>query len=214
MRALSLLPYLAVGLVLGFAGPSPAIWIGVLGGLLFSDLLIRRIAARKRRAALRAEVPAAAANMAARQQIRTLATRDVTLGVGRGRLEDEVLRWLEPDEAVLALTICTHAGRWWQELRTAKNGRVLIATDRRLVLLPTGLLSANEPAARARFPEPETIRYGEIEAAETESGRFESSLTLHTSAGVVRLTSMRAAKAEAVKAAVRPRGAHHATAAD
>ena len=208
MRALSLLPYVAVGLVLGFAGASPAISIGVVVGLLFSELLIRRLVARKRRAAVEAEVPAAVANVAARQQIRTLATRDVTLGVGHGRVEDEVLQWLEPGEAVLALTICTHAGRWWQELRTAKNGRLLIATDRRLVLVPTGLLSANRPAARARFPLPETIRYGDIEVVETERGRFESSLTLHTSAGVVRVTSMRAAKAEAVKAAVRPLAGH------
>jgi hypothetical protein len=214
VRALSLLPYVAVGLALGVAGASLAIWIGVVVGLLFSELLIRRVVARKRRAAVEAEVPAAATNVAARQQIRTLATRDMTLGVGHGRVEDEVLRWLEPDEAVLALTICTHAGRWWQELRTTKSGRVLIATDRRLVLVPTGLLTADRPAARARFPEPETILYGDIEAVETETGRFESSLTLHTTAGVVRLTSMRAANAEAVKAAARPRAAHRDTAAD
>jgi hypothetical protein len=182
--------------------------------MLFSELLIRRVVARKRRAAVEAEVPAAASNVAVQQQIRALATRDVTLGVGHGRVEDEVLRWLEPDEAVLALTICTHAGRWWQELRTAKSGRVLIATDRRLVLVPTGLVTADRPAARARFPEPEAILYGDIEAVEPETGRFESSLTLHTTAGVVRLTSMRAAKVEAVTAAVRPRAAHRDTPAD
>jgi hypothetical protein len=86
-----------------------------------------------------------------------------------------------------------------------KSGRLIVATDRRLLLLPLGLLYARSVAAEARHPPPESLPYGEIQGIEEKIGRLESKLDIFTAAGAVRLTSMRAEWASAVASVVRAR---------
>jgi hypothetical protein len=110
---------------------------------------------------------------------------------------------LEPDEPVLALAFSTHAGRWWQEVRATKSDRLIVATDRRLKLLPGGMLLAENLAAEAEHPRPEWLPYSEIQGIGAKLGRWEAKLDIFTVSRTVRLTSMRAKGASSVADVVR-----------
>lgn len=138
----------------------------------------------------------------AADSIRPVITADLRALFGRSRLEEKVPRWLEPGESVLALAFGTHAGRWWQEAR-AMNIRLIVATDRRLRLLPNDLLMAHDLAGEARAPEPESLPYGEMQGIEEKFGLTESKLDILMHTGTVRLTSMRVKGASAVAEVVR-----------
>jgi hypothetical protein len=98
----------------------------------------------------------------------------------------------------------TRGGRWWQELR-ATNTLIVVATDRRLLLAPGGVFTASSLLERAAQPPVESVPYTDVRSVEEQLGRAESKLTLMTSFGTVRLTSMRASWASVVAAVVQER---------
>lgn len=136
--------------------------------------------------------------------VRRLATWDVTAMFGVRRLEHALPRLLEPDESVLALASSTLAGRWWQELRLRRSGRLVVATDRRLLLVPFGLLLDRQSRAESPYPQPTSLPYGDIDDVEVKLGRLESRLKLRSTAGAIHLSSMRAKGASAVAAQIEP----------
>lgn len=139
------------------------------------------------------------------EQIRKLATFSVRLhAFGGRRLQQRLPDLLEPDECVLALACATRGGRWWEELR-GENTLIVAATDRRLLLAPTGVFTAHSLLERAAQPPVESVLYTEVQSVEQRFGRLESKLTLVTATGTLRLTSMRASWASAVAAVVRER---------
>jgi hypothetical protein len=139
------------------------------------------------------------------EQIRTLAGFAVRFaGFGARRLQQRLPELLEPDESVLALVCATRGGRWWQELRAA-NTLIVAATDRRLLLAPCGVFTASSLLERAAQAPVESVPYTDVHSVEEQLGRAESKLTLMTSTGTVRLTSMRASWASAVAAVARER---------
>jgi hypothetical protein len=136
------------------------------------------------------------------EQIRGLATFAVRLAAfGGRRLQQRLPELLEPEECVLALVCATRGGRWWQELQGA-NTLIVVATDRRLLLAPCGVFTANSLLDRAAQPSVESVPYTDVHSVEEHLGRLESKLTLMTATGTVRLTSMRASWASAVAAVV------------
>ena len=136
------------------------------------------------------------------EQIRALATFAVRLAAfGGRRLRERLPELLEPDESVLALVCATRGGRWWKELQAA-NFLIVAATDRRLLLAPYGVFTASSLLERAAQPAVESVPYTDVQSVEKQQGRLESKLTLSTTSGTVRLTSMRASWASAVAAIV------------
>jgi Bacterial PH domain len=123
------------------------------------------------------------------------------LGQRRG-LEQLVPRLLEPGESPLAIASCVYAGRWWQDFR---NSRVIVVTDIRLVFVPTGIVSTSDIARQARYPEPESLPFTEIQRIDVDHGGLHSKLNLVTGTRTIRLKGMRAQGALDVALAVR----HH-----
>jgi hypothetical protein len=195
LKALSTLAYVAVGVLVSYGASL------LLGGALLAALaLLERLARRGNGAAPHEQRLVNHPGQAA--AIRRLATWDVSAMFGVRRLEHALSRLLEPDEAVLALASSTLAGRWWEELRSKKSGRLVVATDRRLLLVSSELLLARHVTAESPYPQPDSLPYGDIEDVEVKLGRLESWLKLSSTAGTIHLSSMRAKGASAVAAQI------------
>jgi hypothetical protein len=78
----------------------------------------------------------------------------------------------------------------------------VVATDRRVLLAPWGVFTANTLLERAAQPAVESLPYTDARSVEKHLGRLESKLTLLTASGTVRLSNMRASWASAVAAVV------------
>ena len=80
----------------------------------------------------------------------------------------------------------------------------MVATDRRLLLVPFGLLLDRQCRAERPDPQPTSLPYRDIDDVEVKRGRLESRLKLHSTAGTIDLSSMRAKGASAVAAQIEP----------
>lgn len=137
------------------------------------------------------------ASETAGERIAEVATADVRLALGGGQL-DRLASLLEPGEEALAVALASRGGRWWRELRP-RNALMVVATDRRLLFVPIGPL-LREVEGPLEY---ESLPYVELLRVDEKIGRLRSKLTLATSSGQIRLTSMRAKGARRVADAIR-----------
>jgi len=195
--------YLVVGVGLGLLGVPFVFILAACVGMMVLEVLAWRLQQKAhRRTALRPAVSSASALQG--EQIRELVPADLRMAFGPERLEEELPKWLNPSETVLALAACTHRGSWRQETRVKKNGRVIVATDRGLTLVPVSAILGKGLPADAHS-QPESFPYSEIEGIEETNGRFESKLDIAMGTRTVGLTSMLAKGASSVASVVRPR---------
>jgi hypothetical protein len=137
------------------------------------------------------------------EEIRRLTTPFVwAAAYGGRRLQERLPELLEPDERVLLLVVAARAGRWWEQLKS-DHTFIVIATDGRLLLAPSGIFAAQSLLERSAQPPVESVPYTEVHSVEEHLGRLESKLTLTTATGTFRLSGMRARWASALAAVVR-----------
>ena len=137
-----------------------------------------------------------------RRPLRDFITADLKAMFGSSMIEDRLPRLLDADEAVRAIAFGTLAGRWWQELKVMTSGRLIVVTDRRVLMVPNGILTETDPVRAARYPDPESVPLSDIQDVAVHPGRLESKLDLVTEARTIRLTSMRASAVRTVASAV------------
>ena len=137
------------------------------------------------------------------EHIGSLVTSDLRAAYGKRRLEERIPLLLDPDEGATVLAASTIAGPWWKELRVKAAGRLIVVTDKRVLLIPAGNLLEKDPVLGALREGLEALSYREIQRVDESLGRFESKLDLVLAERTIRLSSMRKGAATAVATAVR-----------
>jgi hypothetical protein len=128
-----------------------------------------------------------------------VAAEVVALGL-RGRLEQKLPSLIDRGETVEFVGTCTPAGRWWTEVR---DPRVIVTTDRRLMLVSTAFLLATTLVEEATAPQATVISYRDVRGVRERLGWFESKLELDVGGTTVQVTSMRRRSARTVAEVIR-----------